>query len=82
MGCGCCGPIPGVRVIEVKGDQVGLLGLDEILAEVRRLGLEDEDRIKDELLARIKQRNYVTPGYEPAYREALWREYQARRSAS
>lgn len=73
----CCGSLPGVRFIEVNGSQVGLLGLDEALEAVKRLGLQDEEQIKGELLARVKQNNYVTPSYEPYYKEALWREYQA-----
>lgn len=72
-----CGPLPGVRLIEINGSPVGVIGLDEILAEVRNLGIADEDSLKEELLARVKKRNYVSPGYEPHYREALWREYHA-----
>lgn len=74
VSCGCCGD-SGVRIIMVDGDQVGIIGLDETLAQVRSLGLTDEERIKEELLERVKRQNYVPPGQEPYYREALWREY-------
>ncbi|MBC7346909.1 MAG: hypothetical protein H5U00_05555 [Clostridia bacterium] len=73
--CSCCGPPQAARIIEVDGTQVGLIGLDEILAEVRSLGLTDEESIKQELLERVRRRNYVPPGDEPHYRKALWREY-------
>ncbi|MGB9887214.1 MAG: hypothetical protein ACPLPT_07645 [Moorellales bacterium] len=74
VACSCCGP-SGLRIIEVGGDQVGIIGLDEALAEVRSLGLADEEAIKDELLRRISTRNYIPEGDEPHYRKALYREY-------
>lgn len=76
-GCTCCGAaVSGLRIIEVGGDRVGLLGLDDILAQTKMLGIKDEVQIKEYLLARIKERNYVTPGFEDKYKEALWREYK------
>jgi hypothetical protein len=74
VACSCCGP-SGLRIIEVDGDQVGIIGLDEALAQVKSLGLTDEESIKDELLERVRSRNYIPPGDEPHYRKALYREY-------
>ena len=57
------------------GFQVGVTGLDGVLAEVIALELEEESVIKDELLARISSNNYVSPSSEEGYRDALYQEY-------
>lgn len=73
----CCGvrieEIP--HAIDVEGIQVGILGLEEAIEEVKRLRLENEEQMKRELLDRVNRRNYIPAGREEAYREALWREY-------
>jgi small redox-active disulfide protein 2 len=55
---------------------VGIPGLDEILKEVRGLGLTDNEAVGTELLRRVRERCYVARGAEDAYRDALIREYQ------
>jgi small redox-active disulfide protein 2 len=53
--------------------------LGEALARVRSLNLEEPEDIKVRLLDIIRESNYVPPGSEKSYEEALYREY--RRSA-
>lgn len=67
-----------VPIIDIGGSQVGIVGLRETIAEIKRLGLTDEAQIKRELLDRIKRQNYIAEGDEEAYGEALWREYLAK----
>lgn len=74
--CCCGGSMPNVQIIDVNGEQTGIIGLQESIAEVKKLKLADQEQVKDELIQRVRQRNYITPGWEEAYREALWREYQ------
>ncbi|MBC7343755.1 MAG: hypothetical protein H5U02_15140 [Clostridia bacterium] len=74
--CCCGGPVPNAEIVNIDGKQTGIVGLKEAIAEVKKLKLTDQEQIKDELLARVRQRNYISPGREKAYREALWREYQ------
>ncbi len=74
-GSSCCGSAPTVPIIDIGGAPVGVVGLREIIAEVKGLGLDGEAQIKRELLDRIKRQNYVAQGDEEAYGEALWREY-------
>lgn len=74
--CCCGGPMPNVQIIDVNGEQTGIIGLQEAIGEVKKLKLADQEQVKDELIHRVRQRNYINPGWEEAYREALWREYQ------
>lgn len=75
----CCDPqAPRPVMVDVGGARVGILGLEEVLAEVRRLHLADEARIKQELLGRVKRQNYVAPGTEEKYAAALYELYRER----
>lgn len=74
--CGCgAGAEPAVRIIEVAGMRIGVNRVATIIQTVRARGFLDEASIKNELLRLAKTCNYVPTGLEPAYREALWREY-------
>ncbi|MBC7341162.1 MAG: hypothetical protein H5U02_01685 [Clostridia bacterium] len=76
--CCCGGPVPNAEIVNIDGLETGIVGLNEAIAEVKRLKLTDQEQIKDELLARVRQRNYISPGREEAYREAIWQEYRER----
>lgn len=65
-----------IHTLNVGGDTVGVIGLRQIIAEVKALGLADESEIKNELLERVERHNYVVPREEEAYRRALWEEYR------
>jgi len=65
-----------VHTLSVGGDLVGIIGLEQIIAEVRALGLEDESQIKEELLERVERRNYVASSAREDYGKALWQEYR------
>ena len=49
---------------------------DEIIAEVSRIGLDDEKEIAKELLKRVKMYNYVAPSSEKEYADAMLYEYK------
>ena len=61
----------------VKGKEIGIHALDEIMQHVRSLGLQ-EPRLGDELLGEVKRRDYVPPSVEKDYRAALVQEYMRR----
>lgn len=74
---GCCGsdglPVKGIRV----GDGVvGIAGLEQIFEQVlpswRSIA---DDTLKSELLRLVKVYNFVPPGHEAAYVDALWSEF-------
>jgi hypothetical protein len=63
--------------LTVKGREVGINALDEIMKEIRSRGLQ-EPHLGNELLEGVKQRDYVPPSMEKEYRAALLQEYQRR----
>jgi len=63
--------------LTVKGREVGINALDEIMKEIRSRGLL-EPQLGNELLEGVKQRDYVPPSMEKDYRAALLQEYQRR----
>lgn len=64
------------RKINIDGQEIGISNLDETLTEIRDLQLGSEHEIAAALLAKIKQHNYIPPGIEAAYRQALLEEYK------
>ena len=74
----CC-DVAAARMIRKltlpNGVQVGILNLEGILQEVADLKLVDAEAIKKELLKRVKIYNYVAPGAEDSYSQALFKEY-------
>jgi hypothetical protein len=68
-----------VKKVNVGGLPVGIAQLDEIIEEVKNLGLKDGEEIGKQLLKRVKVYNYVPPGTEGEYIDALLREYEKRR---
>ncbi|MCL5265927.1 MAG: hypothetical protein M1343_12180 [Chloroflexi bacterium] len=67
-----------IHTLSIDGDLVGIIGMGEIVAEVKALGLKQEGEIKEELLTRVQRRNHVARGSEEGYRKALWGEYLGR----
>jgi len=63
--------------LNVRGKEIGIAALDDIMKEVHNAGLS-EDRIGQELLEQVMQKDYVPPSLEKDYREALVREYRRR----
>ena len=66
----------GLAHIAISGSAIGIAGLKTILQEVASLGIDGEERLKTELLRRVKARNYVPASVETGYAEALLREYR------
>ncbi len=76
----CCGPsIRGIRRLTFPdGDQVGLIGLDEVLESALKEGRLPDDSTAMELIVRLRAKNYI-PGSastEELYKKALLNEYR------
>lgn len=76
----CCGtPVPGLRKINFPdGDQVGLIGLDEVLDALYREGKEPNDSTAMEIIERLRQKkNYIpyNPSVQDLYQRTLLGEY-------
>jgi len=54
---------------------VGLLGLDIVLSRLLARANLDQEEAADELFAAISSQNYIPPGKEELYRQALAKEY-------
>jgi hypothetical protein len=81
--CRRCGdqleyPINETATLSVGGKDIGISCLDDVMAEVISLNIENEDEIKRELLNRVKERDYIPPKAEGEYSEALLNEYRKR----
>jgi hypothetical protein len=81
--CHRCGdqleyPINETATLSVGGKDIGISCLDEVMNEVLSMNLNDEAVIKQELLNRVKERDYVPPKTEGDYSEALLQEYKKR----
>lgn len=61
----------------VRGREVGINALDEIMIEIRERNLQ-EPELGDSLLEEVKRRDYVPPSMERDYRAALLHEYARR----
>jgi NAD-dependent dihydropyrimidine dehydrogenase PreA subunit len=64
------------RQIRVGQMMTGMSGLDEVFAALHAEGFGPDETVVPELLARTRRRNYIAPGAEPQYAEALLREFQ------
>lgn len=80
--CQVCGGIsPGkvsTKRLLIGEAEIGINRLDEIVEEVRAMGLEDDAAIREELLQRAKKCNYVPSRRSEEYGEALLKEYRGR----
>ncbi|HEY3419174.1 MAG TPA: hypothetical protein VGK23_01305 [Methanomassiliicoccales archaeon] len=81
--CHRCGdqlefPINETATLSVGGKDVGISCLDDVMNEVLSLNIDNDAEIKDQLLNRVKERDYVPPMAEKEYSEALLTEYKKR----
>jgi small redox-active disulfide protein 2 len=65
-----------ITQIIVEGHRIGMIGLSDVIQEVKQLRLDIDERIQRELLKRIKQQNYVPDSKTEEYGQALLREFK------
>jgi hypothetical protein len=65
-----------VKKLWICGTQIGISRLDKIILEVSELGFEDEDKVREALLQRIKEYNYIPSSSEKDYIDAVYEEYK------
>ncbi|MBN1246260.1 MAG: hypothetical protein JXC32_01320, partial [Anaerolineae bacterium] len=66
------------RQIIVDGSPVGVQGLDEIFADLRRQGCTpQEEGLGSEIVTRLNEDNYIPYGAQELYAVAFVREYAA-----
>lgn len=75
MSKSCCGK-PIAKIIKIGTFDAGIMGLEEALKNVLSSDLQNEEQIKIDLLRLVKDfGNYIAPGTESDYKDALFREY-------
>jgi predicted transcriptional regulator len=67
------------RQIVIDDKPVGIVRLDEVLSEVRALGLSQETEIRAALVQRVAEFNYIPPSAGEAYATSLLAEFYAER---
>jgi len=65
-----------VRQITVRGNRIGIIGLDEVFQSAKQAQITDEQTLKDFLLQKVKEQNYIPSSVEEDYKNALYREYR------
>ena len=74
---GSCCARPIAKIIRVGTFDAGIVGLDTALKNVFTSGIKDEEQVKSDLLRLVVEfGNYISPGTEDDYRDALFREYR------
>jgi hypothetical protein len=75
----CCAAdaLRRIRQINVNGIPTGFTMLDDSIEEVKELGLTDEREVRVALMKKVKIYNYIPPGVQEAYTDAIMREYHA-----
>ncbi|MEM2944566.1 MAG: hypothetical protein QXN93_07480 [Methanomassiliicoccales archaeon] len=68
-----------VRKIDIGGCLIGISQLDEVIDQVVKLGIEEENALRKELLKRVRIYNYVPSDAEKEYEAALLKEYFKKR---
>jgi len=74
--CPCMNPNSLPKRIRVGSTEVGIIGLNEIMTEIAKLGLTKEDSLRTELLERVSKRNWVPDSARDKYADALLDEYR------
>ncbi|MCX8118086.1 MAG: thioredoxin family protein [Desulfobacterota bacterium] len=64
------------RLVLVGNAQVGLSGLQEIFEELRDEKRTEEPALKQKLLEKVREKNYVPSTMEEEYKKALFREFK------
>lgn len=76
MAKSCCAK-PIAKIIKVGQFEAGIVGLEMVMQNVYQSAIKDEEQAKTELLRFAKEfGNYISPGTEADYKDALWREYR------
>jgi hypothetical protein len=73
----CCAAdaLRRIKQIKVNGILTGITMLDESIDEVKELGLMDDREVREALMKRVKIYNYIPPGVQEEYTNAIMREY-------
>jgi hypothetical protein len=64
-----------VSRVNIGGNTVGLVDLEEIFQEVKEAGFNDKEQLKGLILDKVTSKNYIPSKMVPIYREDLYEEF-------
>jgi NAD-dependent dihydropyrimidine dehydrogenase PreA subunit len=64
------------KLIVIEGKQIGIVGLDEVSEEFFKAGRKPDERLKRQILKRLKQLNYIPSSKEEVYAPVLLDAYK------
>ncbi len=65
-----------ITQLNIGGNRIGIIGLSNVIEEVKPLKLENDAELQRVLLGKVKQQNYVPDTRIEEYSQALLREYK------
>ncbi len=75
---GSCCAKPSVSIIKIGETEAGIRGLQSILESAMKSGINDEEKLKTELLAHARDNgNFIAASVEQTYKDALLREFRS-----
>ncbi len=74
----CCAASAAQKVkkLNIGGTLIGISMLDSIIEEVSKMGLNEQNEIKHEIIKRVKVYNYVASSAEKDYADTVFEEYE------
>lgn len=73
----CVPPAPGRLMLTFSdGSQAGVMGLNEILADIYSKGRQVNADTAEEIVERLSEKNYITPSFRQQYCDLLMEEYR------
>ena len=66
----------GYRLVLVGNTQVGLIGLEDIFADLKNQRDKPESVLKEMLVEKVGKKNYIPDSIKEEYRKALFREFK------
>lgn len=64
-----------VSTVVIAGSRVGIVGLEDVFAQVSAATPQDAEQVKDLILDKVRVTNYVPARMENLYREELYEAY-------
>lgn len=64
------------KLISINGNLIGIIGMDEVFADLFKADRKPGEELGNLLLERLKEHNYIPESAESEYRRAFLREYE------
>ena len=62
--------------MEINGNLIGMVGIEEVFAEIKAMNLADNEEIKRLIFEKISSKNWIPSAQKETYAQALLEEYR------